>query len=112
MFSNRLTNKNSRLIFTSSNHNLNQIKMTTSNLNATEITWNLIFIKGGDSKLKAKFVRVLKKEGYTKSAFLGCYMRHNPSKAFADSKIYSLNGVHSTLLQITDEQFSNMKIYS
>lgn len=92
------------------NHNLNQITMTTSNLSATEITWNLIFIKGGDSKLKAKFVRILKKEGYTKSAFLGCYMRHNPSKAFADSKVFSLNGVHSTLLQITDEQFGNMKI--
>ncbi len=85
--------------------------MTTSNLSATEINWNLIFITGGEQKLKNKFVRILKKEGYVTFPRLKCFARHCPSKSFADTKIQNLKGVQSTLLQITDEQFGKMQIH-
>lgn len=84
--------------------------MKNQTLNAQTVIWNLIFIKGGESKLKSKFIRDLKKDGYSKSNFLGCYMRWNNNIESANSRLHELKGVHSTLLQITDEQFGKMQI--
>jgi hypothetical protein len=82
--------------------------MTNLELNSNTIIWNLITLTGGTANERAKAIRVIKKDGYTKGFIKGFFTRHNPNQVIADSHLHVFKGIKVTTLQITDTQFGNI----